>query len=160
MNVTLYTRRNCPLCDAARAVIDRPDVTVHEVDVDADPALQALFTNDVPVIDVGGRLFFHRIDRQQFEEALRGARERDPLPIPHGWQIVDGQRLTKELAVADFAAALALANRIGAIAEAQNHHPDLLVQWGRLGITTTTHDAGGLTHADFRLAAAIDGLSR
>ena len=60
--------------------------------------------------------------------------------------------------VKDFAQALKLANRIGAIAEKENHHPDLLVKWGSLGITVFTHSVAGLTENDFILAAKINNL--
>jgi 4a-hydroxytetrahydrobiopterin dehydratase len=59
---------------------------------------------------------------------------------------------------ADFAAALAWVNRVGALAEASNHHPDIAISWNRVTLTLTTHSAGGLTSKDLDLAAAIDAL--
>jgi glutaredoxin len=66
--VTFYTRRDCPLCDAAEAAVRAATVLHHLplsislVDVDEDPALQAKFTNDVPVIYVDGvEAFRHRV---------------------------------------------------------------------------------------------------
>ena len=59
----------------------------------------------------------------------------------------------------DFATGLALVNRIGALAEAQDHHPDLLLAWGRVEITLWTHSVGGLSRNDFILAAHIDRLT-
>jgi 4a-hydroxytetrahydrobiopterin dehydratase len=53
---------------------------------------------------------------------------------------------------------MALAVRIGYIAEAEGHHPDLHVHWGRLVIDLTTHAAKGLTRNDFVLAAKIDHI--
>lgn len=81
------------------------------------------------------------------------------LQVP-AWQIVEDRRLHRELKLKDFAESLALANRIGAIAEAEGHHPDLLVRWGELIIDIWTHKVGGLTEADFVLAAKIDELSK
>ena len=76
------------------------------------------------------------------------------------WAIVDGRRLEREIVLKDFREALALANRIGEIAEGQNHHPDLLVSWGKLHITQYTHAVDGLHENDFILAARIDALLR
>lgn len=78
------------------------------------------------------------------------------LRLVDGWNIQDGPRLAKAWRFADFASALAFVNRIGAIADAENHHPDVALAWGRVGIELWTHDAGGLTENDFILAARID----
>ena len=85
--------------------------------------------------------------------------ERAPLLAalgPNGWQVVDGHHLAKEFAFPDFVSALAFVNRIGAVAEAEGHHPDLTLGWGRVGVTTWTHKIDGLTESDFVLAAKID----
>jgi len=74
-----------------------------------------------------------------------------------GWKVV-GARLRREFRFKDFAAALDFVNRIGAEAEALQHHPDLELGWGRVAVALSTHDAGGLTEADFVLAARIDNL--
>jgi 4a-hydroxytetrahydrobiopterin dehydratase len=69
----------------------------------------------------------------------------------------DGDAIVRELEVADFAAAIALVNRVAVLAEAANHHPDLLVHgWNKLRLTLSTHSEGGLTEADFALAAQLD----
>jgi 4a-hydroxytetrahydrobiopterin dehydratase len=73
-----------------------------------------------------------------------------------GWEIASGHHLHRVLQTGDFAESLALANRIGAIAEKAGHHPDLLVAWGRLIIDIFTHKIDGLTKSDFILAAKID----
>ena len=54
--------------------------------------------------------------------------------------------------------ALAFVNRIGELAEQQGHHPDILLGWGKVEVTTWTHAVNGLTESDFILAAKIDGL--
>jgi 4a-hydroxytetrahydrobiopterin dehydratase len=59
----------------------------------------------------------------------------------------------------DFAAALALVNRIGEAAEEMNHHPDLDLRWGRVDVRLTSHDSGGITERDLRLAARITELA-
>jgi 4a-hydroxytetrahydrobiopterin dehydratase len=79
--------------------------------------------------------------------------------ISPAWQVIDGQRLERIYRLADFAAGLALVNRIGALAQAQDHHPDLLLAWGRAQITVWTHSVGGLSLNDFILAAQIDRLA-
>ncbi len=75
-----------------------------------------------------------------------------------GWEVRDGQRLAKTYRFPDFRTALAFVNRVGEIAEAQGHHPDLHLAWGRVDVETWTHDAGGITARDFTLAREIDRL--
>lgn len=81
--------------------------------------------------------------------------------IDDEWEIVAGhEKLKRRVKTTDFAASMALAVRIGFVAEAEGHHPDLHVHWGRLVIDVTTHAAKGLTRNDFVLAAKIDELLR
>ncbi len=68
----------------------------------------------------------------------------------------DGQRLAKTFLFPDFATALAFVNRVGAAAEEQGHHPDIHLAWGRVDVETWSHDAGGITDRDFKLAEAVD----
>jgi 4a-hydroxytetrahydrobiopterin dehydratase len=74
-----------------------------------------------------------------------------------GWAR-EGDALARELRFPDFAAALAFAVRVGMIAEKRDHHPDLLVGWGKVKVVWTTHDAGGITELDVALAEATDAL--
>jgi 4a-hydroxytetrahydrobiopterin dehydratase len=75
------------------------------------------------------------------------------------WQLEDGQ-IVRELTFPEFAAAVAFVNRVAELAEAANHHPDILVHgWNKLRLTLSTHSEGGLTEADFRLAGQIDALA-
>jgi 4a-hydroxytetrahydrobiopterin dehydratase len=79
--------------------------------------------------------------------------------IDDAWEIVGGhEKLRRRVKTSDFAESMALAVRIGYIAEAEGHHPDLHVHWGRLSIDVTTHAAKGLTRNDFVLAAKIDRI--
>jgi len=71
------------------------------------------------------------------------------------WIVREGA-LIKEFRFADFAAAFAAMTRIAARAEALNHHPDWTQNFGRLRVEIRTHDAGGLTDLDFRLAAEVE----
>jgi 4a-hydroxytetrahydrobiopterin dehydratase len=59
----------------------------------------------------------------------------------------------------DFKSALAFVNQVGDLAEAQGHHPDILLGWGKVEITLWTHAVDGLTESDFILAAKIDQLT-
>ena len=75
-----------------------------------------------------------------------------------GWQVDNNKKLIKSVRLNNFAQSLELANKIGALAEEQGHHPDLLVRWGELRIELWTHKVDGLTESDFILAAKIDRL--
>ncbi|HEX4148258.1 MAG TPA: glutaredoxin family protein [Pirellulales bacterium] len=62
-NTILYTRQGCHLCDVARGVLERHGLAPQAVDIDADPELQARFTNDVPVVVIDGvERFRGRVD--------------------------------------------------------------------------------------------------
>ena len=74
------------------------------------------------------------------------------------WEVVDEHHLTKTYRFSDFGQALAFVNRVGAVAEAEGHHPDIELAWGRVGVKTYTHKIDGLTESDFILAAKIDQL--
>ncbi len=88
--------------------------------------------------------------------ALRGAElEKLSAQLP-GWKVAAEHHLTKTFVFPDFKNALAFVNRAGAIAEAEGHHPDMLLVWGRVDVKTYTHKIDGLTESDFILAAKID----
>jgi 4a-hydroxytetrahydrobiopterin dehydratase len=74
------------------------------------------------------------------------------------WRVVDGHHLARTYRFSDFRTALAFTNRVGDLAEAQFHHPDLLVAWGRVTLTIWTHKIDGLTESDFVFAAKADRL--
>lgn len=73
------------------------------------------------------------------------------------WQEENNQ-LTRQFTFPDFKSALAFVNKFGELAESHNHHPDIFLGWGKVTVTLTTHDAGGVTEKDRALAAAIDAL--
>lgn len=73
-----------------------------------------------------------------------------------GWQAVDGHHLEKEYRFKDFRTALAFTNRVGELAEAQGHHPDICLSWGKVRLTIWTHKINGLTESDFIFAAKTD----
>lgn len=82
------------------------------------------------------------------------------LPEHPQWNVVNEHHLVRAYKFPDFRTALAFVNRVGALAEEQGHHPDILLAWGKVEITTWTHAVNGLTESDFILAAKIDQLER
>jgi 4a-hydroxytetrahydrobiopterin dehydratase len=74
-----------------------------------------------------------------------------------GW-IRDGDTIGKTYTLPSFPAALVFVNTVGHLAEAADHHPDILVQYKKVSLTLSTHEAGGLTTRDFDLAAQVDAL--
>jgi 4a-hydroxytetrahydrobiopterin dehydratase len=84
------------------------------------------------------------------EAAVAAALARVP-----GWTRA-GRAIERTYRFADFRGALAFVNRVGDLAERQNHHPDIAIHYNEVTLTLWSHDAGGLTERDFRLAAAID----
>jgi 4a-hydroxytetrahydrobiopterin dehydratase len=93
--------------------------------------------------------------------ALRGeALESLAVRLGRGWRVIDGHHLEKQFAFKDFKQALEFTNRIGALAEAQDHHPDIALAWGKVGVTLSTHSVGGLSENDFILAAKVESLPR
>ena len=76
--------------------------------------------------------------------------------LPH-WEVKD-QKLTRAFSFNDFMGAIDFVNRIAQVAESEGHHPDLQVGWGRVVVELTSHDAGGLTPKDFKVASLIDKL--
>jgi 4a-hydroxytetrahydrobiopterin dehydratase len=75
-----------------------------------------------------------------------------------GWDVPDEHHLFRVFRFPDFKKALDFVNRVGAIAEEQAHHPDILLGWGKAEITIYTHKIDGLTESDFVLAAKIDRI--
>lgn len=78
--------------------------------------------------------------------------------LDHGWQLVDEHRLEKKYEFSDFAEALAFANRVGALAEEVDHHPEIRLSWGWVRLIIYTHKIDGLTESDFVWAAKADRL--
>lgn len=72
-----------------------------------------------------------------------------------GWRVA-GKTLTKTYERADFPHAVGFVVQIGMLAETAWHHPDLTINWNKVGVTLTTHDEGGLTVKDFDLADAFE----
>jgi 4a-hydroxytetrahydrobiopterin dehydratase len=91
---------------------------------------------------------------------LSGAEIEPFMSELQGWEVVAEHHLKKSYAFPNFRQALALVNRIGGVAEAEGHHPDICFGWGRVEITIYTHAIDGLSESDFILAAKIDGIEK
>lgn len=88
---------------------------------------------------------------------LRADELHEKLRALDGWA-VDGKFLKKRYEFADFGASLDFVNRVGALAEAVDHHPDIAFGWGYAEIALTTHDRGGITDVDVSLARRISEI--
>jgi 4a-hydroxytetrahydrobiopterin dehydratase len=75
-----------------------------------------------------------------------------------GWSR-EGEAIAREFKRGDFVGAVEFVDRLVEPAEAMNHHPDLGISWETVKVTISTHSEGGLTAADFELAAKIDALA-
>ena len=77
------------------------------------------------------------------------------------WKLVEREsipRLERVFRFSNFAEALSFTNRVGALAEAEGHHPSILTEWGQVTVTLWTHAIRGLHRNDFIMAAKIDSL--
>ena len=87
----------------------------------------------------------------EVDRALEGVRD---------WRR-EGDEIVKDLQFEDFRGAMAFVNEVADVAEELNHHPDITLHgWNKVRLAVTNHSRGGLTQADFDLAATVDGLQR
>jgi pterin-4a-carbinolamine dehydratase len=77
------------------------------------------------------------------------------MDIPTGWTRT-GNNIQRTFSTGDFARGVALVVAIGKLADAANHHPDILLTYPRVVVTLTTHDEGRVTDRDLRLATQIE----
>ena len=75
------------------------------------------------------------------------------------WSVVNEHHIEAEFRCGNFVKALGFTNAIGAVAEAEGHHPDICLGWGRVSVTIWTHAIDGLSVNDFILAAKIDAAA-
>jgi 4a-hydroxytetrahydrobiopterin dehydratase len=88
---------------------------------------------------------------------LKALRARELLKeLGQGWKLNGRGHLERGYTFKDFAQSLAFANKVGAVAEAEGHHPDLYVAWGKCKIEIWSHKIKGLTESDFILAAKAE----
>jgi len=90
---------------------------------------------------------------------VQGQELQDLLKSVPEWNAINEHHLTRQFKFPDFKQALDFVNRVGALAEEQGHHPDILLAWGKAEITLWTHKIDGLTESDFIMAAKIDRLT-
>jgi 4a-hydroxytetrahydrobiopterin dehydratase len=86
------------------------------------------------------------LSHDQIEERLAA------LP---GWERL-GESICRQYSFASFAESMTFVRRVADLAEKANHHPDILVEYSKVTLTLTSHDAGGLTERDLDLATRID----
>ena len=88
---------------------------------------------------------------------LKALRARELLKaLGQGWTLNGRGHLERHYTFKDFAQALAFAKKVGAVAEAEGHHPDLYLAWGKCKIEIWSHKVNGLTESDFILAAKTE----
>ncbi len=93
------------------------------------------------------------------EKLDEGARANLAAELPE-WRMAEGRdALTRSYRFRDFSQAWGFMARVALLAEAQDHHPEWSNVYNRVDVTLTTHDAGGLSARDVRLARAIDALT-
>jgi len=90
-----------------------------------------------------------KLDRTRVAEAMQTL----------GQWTLQGDQIERQLTFANFVDAMAFVNRVAEIAEAEAHHPDIRIVYNRVNLALSTHDAGGLTEADFRVARRIDAVA-
>ncbi len=80
--------------------------------------------------------------------------------ISDRWQVVDEHHLEGVFEFEDFLGALAFTNRAAAVAETEEHHPEITLTWGKATVRIWTHSIDGLSENDFILAARLDAIER
>ncbi|MCU1384897.1 MAG: transcriptional coactivator/pterin dehydratase [Acidobacteria bacterium] len=90
-----------------------------------------------------------KLSRAEIDERMKGL---------SGWT-VQGNEIRKQYTFRDFLEAIAFVDRLAPIAEAADHHPDILINYKRVTLTYSTHSEGGLTGKDFTGAAAADTIA-
>lgn len=94
-------------------------------------------------------------------EPLKGKALADSArELSNGWKIVKKHHLEKEYKFKNFKDALAFTNKVGALAEKVQHHPDIYLAWGEVKLTLWTHSVDGLTEGDFIFAAKVDKIRK
>jgi 4a-hydroxytetrahydrobiopterin dehydratase len=76
-----------------------------------------------------------------------------------GWKR-DGKAIVKMFDLKGFKAAMAFAGTVGELAERADHHPDILIQFSKVTLTLSSHDKGGITDRDLRLARQIEAAAK
>lgn len=91
------------------------------------------------------------LTKTQIDQELRSLDRR--------WKLVKhGTILQRTIATTDFISSFTLVARVTIRAEVIQHHPDIWMSYGRVKVSITTHDQGGLTKKDIQLASAVDDV--
>jgi 4a-hydroxytetrahydrobiopterin dehydratase len=77
-----------------------------------------------------------------------------------GWEVQEGKRIRRAFRFVDFASALAFVVKVGQMSDAEDHHPDITLSWGRASVELWTHTVGGLSDNDFIHAAKTDEIAK
>jgi 4a-hydroxytetrahydrobiopterin dehydratase len=78
--------------------------------------------------------------------------------LGEGWHVINEHHLEREYKFEKFRKALDFTNKVGELAEQQNHHPDIYLAWGKVKLRLWTHKIDGLTESDFVFAAKVNAL--
>ena len=89
-----------------------------------------------------------KLDNDQIESRLEALAE---------WTL-NGESLQRTIGFEDFKAAMVFVNKLADAAEKAAHHPDIMIRYGKVTLTLSTHDAGGLTEKDFKMATLVESL--
>jgi len=93
-------------------------------------------------------------------QPLKDNKLNDYIEQIDNWQVIDEHHIIKKFKFPNFKSALNFVNKVGDLAEQENHHPDLLLGWGKVEITLFTHAINGLSENDFILAKKIDLINK
>jgi 4a-hydroxytetrahydrobiopterin dehydratase len=88
---------------------------------------------------------------------LENAEIQAKLALIPNWQLSEGE-IVREFVFTDFVAAMKFVNRVADSAEKAGHHPNIDIRWNKVRLALSSHDAGGITEADFSLASTIASL--
>jgi len=78
--------------------------------------------------------------------------------LPQGWEVLENRKIRKAFSFPNFNEGMAFAQEIALLAEAEDHHPDLCIQYTGVDVEFSTHSVGGLSENDFIMAAKIEAL--
>jgi 4a-hydroxytetrahydrobiopterin dehydratase len=76
--------------------------------------------------------------------------------LNNDWELIEDHHIEKEFSFDGYEPAVVFTNKVANLAKEENHHPDILLTYGKVKVTLWTHKAGGLTENDFVLAAKIE----
>jgi 4a-hydroxytetrahydrobiopterin dehydratase len=80
--------------------------------------------------------------------------------LKNAWTVVEDKKLYSVFIFKDFAESLEFVNKVGKIAEKENHHPDISINYNKVALELMTHAIGGLSENDFILAAKIEQIEQ